>query len=80
MMRLVCEVSQPCLFLLGGLKMGFLEILLIGVGLAMDAFAVSICKGLSTRKLELKHALICGSYFGIFQGFMPFIGYILGIQ
>lgn len=60
--------------------MSFFEILLIGVGLAMDAFAVSICKGLSTRKLELKHSLICGSYFGLFQGFMPLIGYVLGVQ
>lgn len=60
--------------------MGFIEILLIGVGLSMDAFAVSICKGLSTRKLELKHAFICGGYFGFFQGLMPFIGYVLGIQ
>lgn len=60
--------------------MGFVEILLIGVGLAMDAFAVSVCKGLSTRKLELKHALICGGYFGFFQGLMPFIGYVLGVQ
>lgn len=60
--------------------MGFIEIFFIGVGLAMDAFAVSICKGLSTRKLELKHALICGGYFGFFQGLMPLIGYILGIQ
>lgn len=60
--------------------MGFIEILLIGIGLSMDAFAVSICKGLSTRKLEIKHALICGGYFGFFQGFMPLIGYILGVQ
>lgn len=48
--------------------MGFIEIVIIGVGLAMDAFAVSICKGLSTRKLEVKHALICGGYFGFFSG------------
>ena len=60
--------------------MGFLEILIIGIGLSMDAFAVSICKGLSTRKLQLKHALICGGYFGFFQGFMPLLGYLLGIQ
>lgn len=60
--------------------MGFIEILLIGVGLAMDAFAVSICKGLSTRQLEFKHALICGGYFGFFQGLMPLIGFILGVQ
>ena len=60
--------------------MGFIEILLIGVGLAMDAFAVSICKGRSTRQLEFKHALICGGYFGFFQGLMPLIGFILGVQ
>ena len=46
----------------GGQLMGFIEIVIIGVGLAMDAFAVSVCKGLSTRKLEWKHALICGGY------------------
>ena len=67
-------------FLLQGGRMGFLEILIIGVGLSMDAFAVSICKGLSTRMLKLKHALICGGYFGFFQGIMPFLGYVLGIQ
>lgn len=60
--------------------MGFIEVFLIGVGLSMDAFAVSICKGLSTRKLSLKHALICGGYFGFFQGLMPSIGYLLGVQ
>ncbi len=60
--------------------MGFFEIFLIGVGLAMDAFAVSICKGLSTRTLKVKHALICGGYFGFFQGLMPFIGYVLGVS
>ncbi|WP_028042131.1 manganese efflux pump MntP family protein [Candidatus Stoquefichus massiliensis] len=60
--------------------MEFIEIVIIGVGLAMDAFAVSVCKGLSTRKLEWKHAFICGGYFGFFQGMMPLIGYFLGIQ
>lgn len=60
--------------------MSVIEIFVIGIGLAMDAFAVSICKGLSTRSLSFKHALICGGYFGLFQGMMPFIGYILGIQ
>lgn len=60
--------------------MGILEIFLIGVGLSMDAFAVSICKGLSTRVLKLKHALTCGIYFGFFQGFMPLMGYLLGTQ
>lgn len=60
--------------------MGFFEVVLIGVGLAMDAFAVSICKGLTTRKLSAKHALICGLWFGVFQALMPTIGYVLGVQ
>lgn len=60
--------------------MELIEIVIIGVGLAMDAFAVSVCKGLSTRKLQLKHSLICGGYFGLFQGMMPLIGYFLGVQ
>ncbi len=60
--------------------MGFVEIVLIGIGLSMDAFAVSICKGLSTQRVKLKHTLICGGYFGFFQGLMPLIGYILGVQ
>lgn len=45
----------------------------------MDAFAVSICKGLSVKKLKLKHALICGGYFGFFQALMPVIGYFAGV-
>lgn len=58
--------------------MGFFELFLIGLGLAMDAFAVSICKGLSLKKLSIKKAIIVGLYFGIFQGGMPLIGYFLG--
>lgn len=58
----------------------FIEILLIGVGLSMDAFAVSICKGLSMTKLNKRQALMIGLYFGGFQALMPFIGYMLGIQ
>ncbi len=54
------------------------EIILIAVGLAMDAFAVSICKGLSMKKMNWKKAIIVGLYFGIFQGLMPVIGYFLG--
>ena len=46
----------------------------------MDAFAVSVCKGLSVKKMEPKHALICGAYFGGFQALMPTIGYLLGSQ
>ena len=58
--------------------MSILEIVLIGVGVAMDAFAVSICKGLSMKKLEWKKALIIALYFGVFQAIMPVIGYFLG--
>lgn len=58
--------------------MGILETLLIGIGLSMDAFAVSICKGLSTKKLQLRHYLIIGAWFGGFQALMPTIGYFLG--
>ena len=58
--------------------MSILEILLLGIGLSMDAFAVSICKGLSTKKLQFKHYLIVGAWFGGFQALMPTIGYFLG--
>lgn len=58
--------------------MGTVEILLISIGLAMDAFAVSICKGLSMKKMEWKKAIIIGIYFGAFQGLMPVVGYLLG--
>ncbi|MCQ2514187.1 MAG: manganese efflux pump MntP family protein [Ruminococcus sp.] len=60
--------------------MSLLELFIIAVGLSMDAFAVSICKGLSVQKLKIKHALIAGLYFGGFQLGMPVIGYLLGIQ
>ena len=58
--------------------MGTIEILLISVGLAMDAFAVSVCKGLSMKKMNWKKAIIIGLYFGIFQALMPVLGYFLG--
>ena len=58
--------------------MSFIELLLIAVGLSMDAFAVSVCKGLSVRRLQLKHSLLAGAYFGGFQFLMPVIGYALG--
>ncbi len=60
--------------------MGIFEIITISVGLAMDAFAVSICKGLSLKKMNWKNAVVTGLYFGIFQGIMPLIGYLLGIS
>lgn len=58
--------------------MGVLEIVLIAIALAMDAFAVAICKGLSMKKMNWKNALIVGGYFGVFQGLMPLVGYFLG--
>lgn len=58
--------------------MGFVELLLIGIGLSMDAFAVSICKGLSARELKWKHYVCIGLWFGGFQALMPTIGYFLG--
>lgn len=58
--------------------MGILEILMLAVGLSMDAFAVSICKGLCMRKATLKSQVICGAWFGGFQGLMPLIGFFLG--
>lgn len=58
--------------------MGILEIILIGVGLAMDAFAVAVCKGLSMKKMNWKNAIIIALYFGIFQAVQPIIGYLLG--
>ena len=60
--------------------MHFAELFLIGVGLSMDAFAVSICKGLSVRSLRPKHALLAGLYFGGFQFLMPVTGWLLGYR
>ena len=51
--------------------MNFIDIFLIGVALSMDAFAVSICKGLSVKKVSAKHVLTVGVYFGGFQALMP---------
>ena len=60
--------------------MNLWELLIIAIGLSMDAFAVSICKGLSMKKMDWKNAIIVGFYFGFFQAGMPLIGYFLGIQ
>ena len=57
--------------------MSFIEILLIAVSMSMDAFAVSICKGLSVRKVTPKQCLAVGGWFGGFQGLMPVIGFVL---
>ena len=58
--------------------MGFGELFLLAVGLSMDAFAVSVCKGLSVKKAGLRESVICGSWFGGFQALMPLIGFLLG--
>ena len=60
--------------------MGFPELLLIAVGLSMDAFAVAACAGLTMPKVTAKKALIVGLYFGIFQAVMPLAGYLLATQ
>lgn len=54
------------------------EILLLAVGLSMDAFAVSVCKGLSVKKATLRQSAICGAWFGGFQALMPLLGFYLG--
>ena len=59
--------------------MGIVELLLIAVGLSMDAFAVSVCKGLNMTKLNIRHAIIIGLFFGGFQAAMPVAGYYAGI-
>lgn len=58
--------------------MDLIELFFIAVGLAMDAFAVSICKGLAMQRMNWKHAVLAGVYFGGFQILMPVIGYFLG--
>ncbi|MDY5627790.1 MAG: manganese efflux pump MntP family protein [Clostridia bacterium] len=58
--------------------MGLAELFLIAIGLSMDAFAVSVCKGLSVQKPDKKHYLLIGAWFGGFQALMPTIGYFLG--
>ncbi|MCM1107230.1 MAG: manganese efflux pump MntP family protein [Blautia sp.] len=58
----------------------FIELFLIGVGLSMDAFAVSVCKGLAMEKVNKKQAVVIGLYFGGFQALMPMLGWLLGIR
>ena len=58
--------------------MGFLELFILAVGLSMDAFAVSVCKGLAMKKTSRRAQLCCGAWFGGFQSLMPLIGYFLG--
>lgn len=58
--------------------MGVIELFILAVGLSMDAFAVSVCKGLAMKKAPAKAMVICGAWFGGFQALMPLIGYYLG--
>lgn len=58
--------------------MGLIELCILSIGLAMDAFAVSVCKGLSMKRMKWKNAIIIGAYFGYFQALMPALGYLLG--
>ena len=60
--------------------MGLTELFILAVGLSMDAFAVSVCKGLSLGKIKTTHMCIAGAWFGGFQALMPFIGWLAGIQ
>ena len=57
-----------------------MELVLIGVGLSMDAFAVALCKGLSMRRVNYAHAAVIALFFGVFQAVMPLIGWVLGTQ
>ena len=58
--------------------MNFFELILTAIGLSMDAFSVSICKGLSLKEIDYKKSFKIGIYFGLFQAIMPIIGYFLG--
>lgn len=58
--------------------MGLWELIVLAVGVSMDAFAVSVCKGLAMPKTKLRHGIICGAWFGGFQALMPLIGFYLG--
>jgi len=60
--------------------MGLIQVILIGVGLSMDAFAVSVCKGLKMKKVDFKYAILIAAFFGFFQALMPLIGWFLGKQ
>jgi len=60
--------------------MGIIELIILSIGLAMDAFAVAVCKGLSMPRMNWKKGLIIGVYFGIFQALMPLVGYLLGVN
>ena len=76
-----CSKAPAFLFHDKGEKtMGLIELFILAVGLSMDAFAVSVCKGLAMPKITVKKTLIVGLWFGGFQALMPAIGYLLGVQ
>ena len=60
--------------------MGLIELLLVAVGLSMDAFAVAICKGLNMTKINYRHSLVIALFFGFFQALMPLLGWLLGTR
>jgi putative Mn2+ efflux pump MntP len=75
------ELPIKILFLRhNSIGMNLIELLLIAIGLSMDAFSVSICKGLTTKSFSWRMALACGLWFGGFQVIMPIVGYVLGAQ
>ena len=74
-----CIILEP-IYGRNDFPLSLIELFLVAVGLSMDAFAVSVCKGLSVAKVNKKHMLICGAYFGGFQALMPLIGYLLGVN
>lgn len=61
-----------------GEKMDLFSVFLVGLGLSMDAFAAAVCKGLAIKKNFLEKSLVIALFFGVFQGLMPYIGYLLG--
>jgi hypothetical protein len=76
---LVINAKQSVTVLVGEI-MSILELFLVAVSLSMDAFAVSICKGLALKKIRLKDSVVVGLWFGGFQALMPLIGYFLGTR
>lgn len=72
------SADKSLFFYCGGIVLSLIELFLIGISLSMDAFAVSICKGLSVGAIKPKHMALAGIWFGGFQALMPLIGYLLG--
>lgn len=76
-----CMIVQiPCKRIVNCMRLNFLELVILAVGLSMDALAVSICKGLALPRVSWKECCIAGLWFGGFQALMPLLGYFLGTQ